>query len=245
MRQMAHRPYAGRPLEGEGVLQPRELTEDDVELVRDAQGAWNPQSILERFGPAPEEACQLGHLMVGCAVLAGAHRVRDVAERLVFLASGAQPRVRRLLEDDSVRPRRAILRELLSRLNGARQELAGTRARAANDEEGGPAHLDGLRFVDLKIISDHVRTQVMAHELVSRRNVVGIDFGLRYAQSAPQLEYAQDWLERLTGSSSMENVILFWPREYGRVVIVHEDGRLAYDPGAPYEDETSDEHEGR
>ena len=238
MRQMAHQPHSGRPLEGEEVWPPRELTDSDVQLLRDPEGAWNPLRILARFGPAREEANQLGHLLVGCAVLAGAYRIRDMAERLVVLAANALPRVRRLLENDALRSRQSVLQNLVARLHGARQELASTRAHAANDQGGRANHPDGLRFVDLDIIRDHIRTQVTAHEVVSAGNAEGIDFGLRCAERAPRLEDAERWLKRLIGTTHLEGILLFWPRTYGRVVLVYEDGRLAYDPGAPFKDET-------
>ena len=95
--------------------------------------------------------------------------------------------------------------------------------------------------MDLDILRDHVRTLVTAQELCGRRNVAGIDFGLRCVERGPSLPEAEKWLQRFTGVSHVEGAMLFWPKEYGRVVIVYEDGRLAYDPGAAFEDETETE----
>ncbi len=73
----------------------------------------------------------------------------------------------------------------------------------------------------------------MAQEISGRRNAAGIDFGLRFAQNPPELDYAERWIAKVLGSEALGEILLYWPREYGRVVLVHSDGRLLYDPKSP------------
>lgn len=235
MRTVAHSPPPPRP-RGEEQLPPREVTEADLDPLRD-DIEWRPTQILDQFGPARDDREYLGRLIVSCAVLQGTHRMLELTERLLTMMTNAEPRARRMLNEESLEPRHKVLEKVKKRIGEARLELAQTRARAANDLDDEPLKPDGLRYLDLHILTSHVRTAVLCHEVTTRRNLTGIDYGLAVAASVPDLRYAEDWLERALGSADMHGVLLYWPPEYGRVVVVYDDGRLAYDPGAPIDEE--------
>ncbi len=215
---------------GQDFLPPREITAADLEPLRTGFD-WRPTVILRRFGPAPQDEAYLPRLLVACAVLQGAHRIQELSERLIALNNVSTPRVAQMAGDEALASRKGPLKELKKRLNGARDELVATRARAANDLETEQLHPDGLRYVDLAILSQQTETAIRAHEVSRRRNVAGIDYGIGMAGRVPSQAYAEEWCERALGTAKMNGLLLFTPREYRRVVIVYEDGRLAYDPG--------------
>jgi hypothetical protein len=171
-------------------------------------------------------------------VLHGAHRVREVADRLLAMLAIAIPRVQRMVDDKALDRRKADLKTTLDRMLFARDDLPATRARATNDSDR--AHPDGLRFIDLKMLMIHAETTVAGSEIATKRNLTGIDYAMNLAFTSPDQRYATDWVERTLGAPLQvlgSGILLFVPQEYGRVVVVHGDGRLAYDPGAPLEDD--------
>ena len=235
MRSMAHNPPPPRPT-GVDELPPREILPEDLEpLRRDLE--WRPSMILDWFGPCQDDSEYLGRLLVGCGVIQGPHRLHELTERLRGMLAAYLPRVRLMRNDEIFLARKAVLDQLVKQLTTGSKELVHTRARAANDMDGEPANPDGLRMVDLLILVSHVHTAVQALEIAQRRNVAGIDFGLAVARQVPDMRRAEDWLDRLMGNAALNGILLYWPPSYGRVVIVYEDGRLAYDPGAEVEDD--------
>jgi hypothetical protein len=235
MPTLAHAPPP-RPSPGEMQFQPREITEADLQPLR-IDAAWRPVQVLKWFGPARADHEYLARMVVACAVLQGVHRLLELSERLLVLISIQFPRVLQMLKDDALVSKKEQLTELKGRLELARHELAQTRARAANDLDGEPQNPDGLRVMDLEVLKSHCQMVVIGHELTTRRNVTGIEFGLQVAVNVPNQRYVEDWLERALGSAELHGILLFTPREYGRPVIVYDDGRLAYDPAQPLEGE--------
>lgn len=234
MRSMAHVPPPPRPTATD-ELPPRPVTEEDLYPLR-VDLEWRPTQILEAFGPARGDREYLGKLLVACGVIQGPHRLAEMADRLRSMQAAFLPRLRRMRDDEAFVQRQGELDELVKRVNTGLKEMVQTRARAANDMEGEPANPDGLRLVDLYILANQVDNAVAAHEVVQRRNVVGIDFGLAVGLRAPDMRYAEDWLDRTMGNAPLNGILLYWPPSYGRVVVVYEDGRLAYDPGAEPEE---------
>lgn len=230
MRTMQHSPRAVAP-QSEDELPPREITEDDLEPLR-TEGHWRPSGILERFGPVEAEGEDLARLLIACAVIQGPHRLQEMTVRLRTIMCAYLPRMKQMRANDDLQARRSELSDVYKKLNSGSQELIQTRARAANDMDGAFTHSDGLRIVDLLILVSQVQVTVQAHELVQRRNIAGLDFGLAVAAQAPDMRTAEEWLDRLMGNAELNGILLFWPPEYGRVVVVYEDGRLAYDPAA-------------
>jgi hypothetical protein len=235
MPTMAHAPPPRQSAE-QMQFAPREVTEADLQPLR-VDAAWRPVQVLKWFGPARADHEYLARMLVACAVLQGVHRIRELSERLLVLISIQFPRVLQMLRDESLESKKPQISELKGRLELARHELGQTRARAANDIDGDPQNPDGLRVMDLEILKTHCQMVVIGHELTSRRNVTGIDFGLQVAINVPNQRYVEDWLDRALGSSELHGVLLFTPPEYGRPIIVYDDGRLAYDPAQPLEGE--------
>ncbi len=235
MPTFAHAPPP-RPSQEQMQYAPREITEADLQPLRiDAQ--WRPVQVLKWFGPARADHEYLARLVVACAVLQGVHRIRELSERLLQLMTIQYPRVLQMLRDDALVSKKVQLTELKGRLELARYELAQTRARAANDIDSEPLNPDGLRVMDLEILKTHCQMVVIGHELTTRRNVTGIEYGLAVAINVPNQRYAEDWLERALGSSELNGILLFTPEDYGRPIAVYDDGRLAYDPAQALEGE--------
>ncbi len=217
---------------GQDFLPPREITDADLmPLRRDYE--WRPTIILNAYGPAAKDAEHLPRLLVAAAVVQGVHRVQELTDRLIALNTVNQPRIQQMVAEDALSSRRPQLKDLRRRLNTARQELVSTRARAANDADTEVLNPDGLRLLDLAILTEQAETTVLGHEVARRRNAAGVDFGLGVAGRRPPQDYAEEWFERIYGAAKNQSLLLFTPREYGRVVLVYGDGRLAYDPGAP------------
>jgi hypothetical protein len=235
MRSLDVRPPPARP-RGAQQLPPRMVEAEDLELLRDGDD-WAPTQVLRRFGPARTEQEHLPRLIVAAGILEGPHRLRELSERLLQLDAQIEPRLRGLLVDDALGPRRGFLETVVTQLGIARLELPQTRARAANNAAGVWPHPDGLRFLDLDILVTQTETAVLAQELSGRRNVTGLDFARAVVGRPPELRYAESWLERLYGTVRLGGVLLYRPEEFGRVLLVREDGRLAYDPGAVDESE--------
>ena len=231
MRTMALAPPPMRP-KGEEYLPPREITDEDLEPLR-TELDWRPTVVLKKFGPVRTEEEYLPRLIVACAVLQGVHRIQDLTERLISLNGVNLPRIQQMIGNDALASRKGELKDLRRRVNSARDELVATRARSANDLDTELLHPDGLRQLDLLILTEQAATTILAYEVVRRRNVAGIDYGLAVARRMPPQEYAEEWCERALGTAKMRGLLLFTPREYGRVIVVYEDGRLAYDPGVP------------
>lgn len=227
---MAHVPPPARD-RGPDALPPREITESDLAPLRQEM-AWRPSSILDWFGPRRHESEHLGRLLVACAVIQGPHRIYEMTERLRGMIHAYLPRIRQMREDENMASRKPDLDAIVKQINTGTMELVQTRARAANDMDGAPANPDGLRMLDLVILVSQIQAAVEAHEVVQRRNVAGLDFGMASARQPPDMRVAEDWLDRLMGNSELNGILLYWPPAYGRVVVVYEDGRLAYDPGA-------------
>ncbi len=220
----------------------REAGEAELRLLR-SNDQWRSASILERLGPAKEEKFQLPCLMVGAAALLGPQRVFELCERMRSHLNRAQPRIQQLIKDESLGMFKDPLKEVLKRLRLADEELPEVRSRAANEMDIDVSHPGGLRLLDLQILVEHLYPIICASEISSRRNQAGIRFSFGLAQTPPDLRYAEEWMQRLFGARRLRGVRLFWPQQYGRVVVVHEDGRLAYDP-LPVEPEAEeDDHQ--
>lgn len=213
----------------EQTYEPREITEEDLYPLR-VDAEWRPTQVLSVYGNAVNDTEYLARLLVASAILQGVHRVRDMAERLLQTTTVQSPRIAQMIADDSLAQKKSQLEDISVRLDQARAELNQTRARASNDLDSEPQNPDGLRALDLAILTSHTQVVIMAHEIVSRRNITGISFGLRVASGLPDQAYAEKWMDRLLGTSQMRGILLFNPPEYGRLIIVYDDGRLAYDP---------------
>jgi hypothetical protein len=227
---VAHVPQVRQQIaRGDTGPAPREPGPNDLRPLR-VEGEWRPTIILRRFGGIRKETEFLPRLLVACAAVSGVHRIREMTERLVGLANVALPRVQRMIDDETLERRHGTLKDIVDRLHAARQDLPATRARANNDLDND--HPDGLREIDLEMLVAHTESVMVGTEVATKRNLTGIDFAIHLATTPPDQRYAEDWLDRALGTAGLSGILLFTPREYGRVVIVYEDGRLAYDPAA-------------
>ncbi|MEL7368771.1 MAG: hypothetical protein AAFN74_07660 [Myxococcota bacterium] len=236
MNRMDLAPPPPRDRAQEDFMPAREITDADLRPLRD-DFEWRPTIILKRFGSAESDAEYLPKLIVACAVLHGVHRVQDLTERLIALNNINQPRINQMAGEETLGSRKGPVKDIRRRLNTARVELAATRARCNNDVDTEPLQPDGLRLLDLTILTYQTETTILAHEVARRRNVAGVDFALSVVSRRPSMEFAEEWCDRVFGAEELGGLLLFLPRAYGRVVVVFDDGRLAYDPGAPTEEE--------
>lgn len=214
-----------------------EPTSEDLAPLRGFDGVWAPVEVIRRFGGARKESEHLPRLLVACAVLQGLHRLRELADRLVALANVALPRVDRMIEDPGLEARKTELERVKQRMASARGELPSVRARAINDLERAP---DGLRALDLRLLVAYAEAMIIGTEVMTKRNVRGIDFALDVAGRPPDQRFVEDWIDRALGAGGLVGILPFTPREYGRVLIVHADGRLAYDPAANTPEDEAD-----
>lgn len=213
--------------EGSKTLEVAERDGSDPRTSLRVDGEWPAAQIVRRFGPAASDDEYLGRLLVACAALQGAGRVRELVERLQSLKTMAEPRVARLAKDAAIAPQARALEALLKSLAEASKSLPVLRARALNDVSDRP---DGLRIIDLRALVPHAGAVALAFELSNKQNLAGVEYARAIVSRLPAQSFAEAWLGRALGSATMPGFLLFTPHEYGRVVVVHADGRLAYDP---------------
>lgn len=215
-------------------------SEEDLRLLRTG-GHWAPRNILERLGPAPTEAESLPYLLVACAVLEGAIRIVELCGKVEYLAMAGRPRLEVMLRNTILGPRHGEIQGYLDQVVKARNEIPGTRARAANDVPGNRP--DGLRLFDLRNLVHFVSAVIGATEVSARRNLLAVDFAIELIERAPDMHFVETWIDRLMPNAALDGVQFFEPPDFGRIVIVHDDGRLAYDPREEIEDDEDDEWE--
>jgi len=208
--------------------------EGDLEPLR-VHGDWAPMSILERLGPAPTDEEALSYLIVACGVLEGARRLAELCGKVEYLSIASGPKLDVMLKDKTLEPQHPRIQEFLDAVTRSRREIPGTKARASNDAHG--HRPDGLRVYDLRNLVHFIHAVIGATEVSGRRNLLAIDFALQYIDRLPNMHFVETWLDRILPSASLQSVQLIEPEELHRVVVVFNDGRLAYDPRAEIEEE--------
>lgn len=203
----------------------------DLDPVR-PDGPWRSAAVLERFGPAERDEDYLAKTITAQLILLGPERLEAVAAVLLRKMAPLLSRLAQLTQDPSLSARRAVLEQLSKACAQTRDELGVAQVRARNEVRG-LATRERLRWVDLWALKDAVRRVILLEEVCKRENLAGLDFARgRLAQRPSQAE-AERWSRWLLGP--VHGLLLFTPQEYGRVVVVHPDGRLLYDAGAEAE----------
>ena len=211
-----------------------DVKEDDLRPVR-VQDDWGVVRILDLLPQAEDSSQSLGLLLVAAAVTQGAGRVLEMAAKTEALIHQAVPRLNGLIEHPGVLAHREVLGQLVEAGRWALEELPEIRARASNELDVEVSRPYGLRPLDLKVLAGHVRTAVGAYEMTRRPTMAGVRFGRRLFEGAPAPDLGKAWLKRIFKSGPPRGVQFFWPPDYGRLLLVCEDGRLADDPGQPEE----------
>lgn len=215
----------------------REVGQAELRPLR-VDDDWRSLRILDALAPAADNSEALSRLLVAAAVTQGPGRLHELADKARGLIVQSHRRVETLVQGDGLpRPHRGWAEALLSAGKLALAELPEVRMRAANDMDPDVSRPYGLRLLDLMVLCDHVRACVGLTEAMRRPNPAGLGFARALFEHAPEPEFAETWVQRLMGSAPLRGVQLFWPREYDRLLLVFDDGRLAYDPRPPDEDE--------
>lgn len=216
-----------------GFARPRrEVGEQHLRPLR-VDDDWRVVRILDKLPAAEQPSEMLGLLLVAAAVTQGPVRLLELTDKASSLVRQALPRLERLAEDPSLAPHRRALSELVGGGRLALEELPEIRTRTVNEIEVDVRRPYGLRLLDLEVLASHVRSAVGGHELTRRPGAAGVGFGRRLFENAPDLELGETWKARLLGSAPLRGAQLYWPESYRRLLLVFDDGRLAYDPGAP------------
>lgn len=228
----AYVPPTGPKPTDTGFVRPRrDVGEQELRPLR-IDDDWRVLRILDLLPPAGDPSEALSWLLVAAAVTQGPGRVLELADKAGGLLRRAVPKLEHMVEDPAFGPHAALVRALASEGRLALEELPEVKTRASNERDVAVSRPYGLRLLDLLVLGGHVRTTVGAHELTRRPNPAGVGFGRRLFESSPDPELGETWLGRLLGSGPLRGVRLFWPRDYERLLLVFDDGRLAYDPGA-------------
>lgn len=212
-------------------LPPGGLEGDRAPLAH--EGEWGPQAILARFGPSLTDQDQLPRLIAAIAVLLGPGRIAELAVRLTHGFAALRAPLKSLLAVEALAKRHELVQQMQERIKAAELELEEVRKRAQNDLVGRPG---GLRGTELAYLVMALRSFVLATEVAKRRTPLGFEDALVLAVTPPVLAYAEEWAMRLFGTLHFDGFQLFWPKEYARVILVYDDGRLAYDPKPEDED---------
>jgi hypothetical protein len=226
-----------RPNKTEGLPSLAEADDDDLAPLRAGED-WRPQEILELLGPCEEPHEGLPRLLVACAVLDGAVRVAELCKRIEQMETRARRRLEQMLRDELLAPRHDRIKGLITELVLSRDRLPTTRAHANNDVMGRPGGLIGY---DLRILVHYTSVIILAIDVGTMRNIVGVERALYWAGQPPDLDRAETWLDRLMPGAPLSSVQMFDPEELERrVVIIYHDGVLAYDA---YEEYDPDDYE--
>lgn len=226
----AHVPPTGpRPADVGFVRPVRDVGEAELRPLR-IDDDWRVIRILDLLPPAaaPHEA--LPRLLVAGSVTQGPGRVFELADRARATLRGGGRRVEALLEEPAGVRHGDFLRPLLESTQLALAELDEVCTRADNERDPDVHRPYGLRLLDLMVLADHVGAAIAVDEVARRPHPAGVGFARALVQEAPDPDFAETWVERLMGSTPLRGVRLFWPRDYDRLLLVFEDGRLAYDP---------------
>lgn len=204
------------------------------EPVRDERplrvgGEWAPAEVLERLGPAESTREQLPKLLVAYAILQGSPRVYELIQRLETFGVPARARLGVMAKNAAFKSRQDELGAIHAELETGKRSFPVLKAKAQNDMRAVP---NGLRTHDLGPLVRLTGAVVAATELLNKGNVAGIDIALGYAWGRPEFEFTCSWVDRLMPKASSDSVTVFEPDELGRVILVYQDGRLAYDPQA-------------
>ncbi len=217
-------------------MRPTQPEEQDERPLR-VQGEWAPEDILERLGAAQSRREQLPKLLVAYAILQGSPRVYELIQRLETFGVPARTRLGMMEKNAAFRSRQAELSAIYAELEAGRRSFAVLKAKAQNDVRAAP---NGLRTYDLPHLVRLTGAVVAATELTNKGNIAGIDIALGYAWGRPEFEFTCMWVDKLMPKSSSASVTVFEPEELSRVVLVYQDGRLAYDPGTGEDEESSE-----
>ena len=228
----AYVPQTGPKPTDTGFKRPkRNVVDADIEPLR-VNHEWSMGHILDKLPPAEHPSESLSLLLVAAAVTQGPGKIYDLADNAHGFLRPLVSRVDALVDDAGLARHRAFLSELAERSRLALEELPEIRTRAANEMDVDVSRPYGLRLLDLTVLSLHLRTVVNAHEATRRPNPAGVHFARCLTAAAPDPEFGDVWLERLFRVTGLRGVQFFWPKEYDRLLLVFDDGRLAYDPGA-------------
>ncbi|MFO0727107.1 MAG: hypothetical protein U1E65_25220 [Myxococcota bacterium] len=192
-------------------------------------GDWRPQSILKKLGSAKSPDEELGLLIVALGVLHGPPRVRDLVVRIEIELRRIAPRLEVIAAEPSLAKARPLIDALVQRGRPLIADLPKLKARAANETKPNP--VVGLVIGDLLAIAALVRTVAMGSELTAKPSPAGIDRARRQFDASPPIALVRTWVKRLLPDLAASAMIGVDPA-FGRVVLVHEDGRLAYDAAA-------------
>ncbi len=202
--------------------------DDDPRLVPlRLNGNWSPPYILEWYGPVSHDGEALARLLVACAFIEGPQRINELCTKLIHLGRTVHRKLDQLARDPQLAPHHEHLGRLSALMPTAMRELATVRANAANDiERSGP----GLLFYDLGALVHYTHATLQALEIARVRNLIGLERAIGFATMPPMLDQVETWLERLLPAAPLSDIQVYDPPELGRVVIVFNDGTLAYDP---------------
>ncbi|MEL6184106.1 MAG: hypothetical protein AAFU79_05725 [Myxococcota bacterium] len=221
-------PTGPRPAEVGFVRPSRDVGEPELRPLR-VDDDWRVVRILDLLPAAetPQDALPL--LLVAASVTQGPGRVYELADKARGTHLRSLGRVEGLLAEPAAHRHGDFLARLVEGGRLALTELGEVRTRADNDRDPDVSRPYGLRLLDLLVLVDHVGSAIGAHEVARRAHPAGVSFARALVEAAPEPDFAETWVERLMGSP-LRGVRLFWPREYDRLLLVFDDGRLAYDP---------------
>ena len=223
-------PTGPRPTDVGFTRPQREVGEQDLRPLR-VDDDWGVARILEILPPAKDGSEHLAWLLVAAAVTQGPGRVLELAEKTYALLNKALPRLEMMTTQANIARHAPLLKQLASGARLGIEELTEVRSRGVNDADPFVSKPFGLRLLDLSVTALHVRTAVGVEEVSRRAHPAGVAWGRAILENPPTEEIGNTWVRRLLGSSPLRGVQLFFPQEYGRLVLVFSDGRLAYDPG--------------
>jgi hypothetical protein len=198
-------------------------------------GDWVPQRVLARLGPANAPSEHLSYLLVALSVTSGPPRMKLLAERLELEGRRMKPRMDQVVQMPALSGVSPLLREIQTQLATTLKALPAVKARATNDQQGKP---NGLRGEDLERLVSSVGPIVLSVEIGTRPSQAGVARVVALSQKEPPIDWVASWAYRLMPGTPQTGAQLYRSDELGgRVVIVYEDGRLAYDPAGSEDEE--------
>jgi hypothetical protein len=200
---------------------------DELSLICPSGQDWQPDRVLEYLGPALQPSETLIRLVVAAAVVEGPLRLNELAIQIERLGQLKIALLGNKLVDPHFEKYHLRLQCLISQLRPPQRHLQAARARLENSLNTQQIE---LLYFDVRVLLHFGQRALWAQIFSVARNAVGLEQLFGVYEAAPPMVECEEWCERLLPSGPLTRCMFFEPVDYDRLVIVYQDGLLAYDP---------------
>lgn len=189
--------------------------------------------ILDQLPPAAEGPDMLPMLLVAAGVVKGPKGIQELAEHAAGWSERGRRRLAGVVEEGGAPgPLGRTVSAALANARAAEPTFSDIKIRAVNEAGGRVREGFVLRTFDLMRLAWALRPALEVAEMAERPGPAGLRRGAALAQHPPDVELVDKWRGRLL-PGPLRGARPLWPRGEDHVLLVFDDGRLAYDPVEP------------